>query len=210
MELARNGRLPAPRAVLIAAAISALVTGLCILVLDQPVARWLASYEALAFWDRGLDLLEWGLGLPLFRWAAGIVLVLGMIVTVAVPRWRGQAPAWMLIAATHLLSRIATLEVKLATERLRPGEWLARGGDTFLRDGGVSFPSGHVTLFASIVIPLAVVAPRTRPLLAIALYAMLARLAVNAHFVSDTIGAIALVCAVTWACAWVIRPLPRA
>ena len=145
----------------------------------------------------------------MFRWAAGIVLVAGMLVTVAVPRWRGAAPAWMLIAATHLVSRIATLEVKLATARLRPGEWQAVGGDTFLREGGVSFPSGHVTLFASIVIPLAVVAPRTRPLLALVAFAMLARLAVNAHFVSDVLGAIALVCVVTWGCGWVIRPLPR-
>lgn len=210
MEIARVDRLPAPRSLLIVATASAAITLLCILVLDQPVARWLAGYEPLGFWDRGIEALEWAIGLPVFKWLAGIVLVGGMIITVVVPRWRGQAPAWMLIAATHVLSRIATLEVKLATARLRPGEWLAQGGDTFLREGGVSFPSGHVALFASLVIPLAVVAPRTRPLLAIAAYAMLARLAVNAHFVSDVIGAIALVCVVTWVCGWVIRPLRRA
>lgn len=209
VEVARPDRLPAPRSLLIAAAVTAALTIVCILVLDQPVARWLAGYEGLAFWDRGIELLEWAIGLPLFKWVSGIVLVAGMIVTVAVPRWRGLAPAWMFVAAVHILSRIATLEVKLATGRLRPAEWLKQGGDTFWREGGVSFPSGHVTLFASIVIPLVVIAPKLRPLLALVAFAMLARLAMNAHFVSDVIGALTLVTLVTWVAGWLIRPLRR-
>jgi membrane-associated phospholipid phosphatase len=73
---------------------------------------------------------------------------------------------------------------------------------------GVSFPSGHVVLFASVLVPLAVVAPRTRPLLLIVGYAMLARVVVHAHFASDVIAALTLVTLVAWACGWAIRPLP--
>ena len=78
----------------------------------------------------------------------------------------------------------------------------------FWRDGW-SFPSGHVMLFASIVIPLVVVYPRTRPLLAIVAFVALARVAVNAHFVSDVFGGVALTAAITWLCArWLRRALP--
>jgi membrane-associated phospholipid phosphatase len=75
----------------------------------------------------------------------------------------------------------------------------------WFRDGGYSFPSGHITLFASICIPLAVMYPRARPLLVIVLFAMCARVAVNAHFLSDVLGGLALTLAVTWLCAVMLR-----
>jgi membrane-associated phospholipid phosphatase len=60
-------------------------------------------------------------------------------------------------------------------------------------------------LFASIVVPLAVVYPRARPLLAIAVFAMTARVAVHAHFLSDVFGGFALVALLTWACVPLLR-----
>jgi hypothetical protein len=112
-----------------------------------------------------------------------------MLVTVSVKRLRVHAPAWMFVTGVHLVSRLTTNWFKDATGRLRPAEWLKqRTDETFGWEGGISFPSGHVVLFASLVIPLAVLYPRLRPLLAIAVFAALARIAVNAHFVSDAIG----------------------
>jgi membrane-associated phospholipid phosphatase len=217
VEVPRGDRLPAPRSLLIIAAVTAAISVFAILVIDQPIARAIAPYQALGFWDRGLDLLEWTIGLPIFSWVSGIVLVLGMIVTSAVPRWRGQAPAWMFVAATHILSRIATLQMKLGTGRLRPTEWIKKGGnvETFWWKDGISFPSGHVTLFASIAIPLAVIWWRRRPARALAVltpvaFAMTARVVANAHFVSDVTAGVALCCLIAWLCALIIRPLaPR-
>ena len=215
VEVPRGDRLPAPRSLLVAAAMTAVVSGIAIAALDQPLARWLAGYQALGFWNAGIEALEWTIGLPIFKWGSGLVLVLGMVITSAVPRWRGQAPAWTWIAATHILARMATLEIKLATGRLRPHEWIAKGGDaeTFAWQGAHSFPSGHVTLFASIAIPLAVIVRNKHPILAgvllvPAVFAMLARLAVNAHFVSDVTAAITLVCLIAWLTGWLVRPLP--
>ena len=214
MEVLRGDRLPAPRSLLVAAAISAAITGLAILALDQPLARALGGYQALDLWNTGLDALEWTIGLPIFPWLSGIVLVLGMIVTSAVPRLRGQAPAWTWIAAIHILSRMATLELKEATGRLRPYEWLAKGGEveTFGWVKAHSFPSGHVTLFASIAIPLAIVVRQRYPrlgagLLVPAVYPVIARVVQNAHFVSDVTFAITVICLVAWLTGWLVRPL---
>ncbi len=190
---------------------TAVLTALAIVTIDQPLARWLAGYQPLAIWDRILTVLEWGLGLPLIPWTSGIALVVVMVVVAAVPRWRHHAPIWMFLAASHILGRIAMVQLKDLTGRLRPLEWLQRGGDeTFLWVKGISFPSGHVVLFASILIPLVVVVPRAWPLLGIVAFAMFARLIADAHYVSDVIGAITLVCLVTWICGHAIRPLPPA
>jgi len=208
VELPRIARYPAPAWLLWVAAISGLLTIVCILFVDQPVARLLAEYEPAAVWNRGIDALEWGVGLPVFRWLSGVVLVLGMIATVAVPRWRLRAPAWMFLAACHVLSQVSTRYIKEWTGRLRPLEWMKQGGtETFLWEKGISFPSGHVTIFASVVIPFVALFPRWWPLLGVAAFAMIARVAVDAHFLSDVLGGITLVALITWACGWAIRPV---
>jgi membrane-associated phospholipid phosphatase len=209
-EIPWSDRRPGPRSLLIYAGISAVVAALCIVALDRPVARLIGEYQPIKLWDKSIELLEWTLGLPFFKFFSSAVLAAGMIVTSSVKRWRWQAPAWMVIAGTHILCRFATVRIKEATGRLRPTEWLAKGGDTFFRDGGIAFPSGHVMLFASILIPLAVVAPRTRPLLAIVLWVSVARIAVDAHYLSDAIAALTLVLLVTWGLAALARPLRTA
>ncbi len=209
MEIARHDRRAAPRTLLLLAAALAGAAALAMVLIDGPVARRVGLHEPLALWDRVLLVLDTATGLEAFSHLTSIALVLGMVIAVAVPRWRGQAPVWMWIAATHLLSRVATLELKLATERLRPGAWLAKGGASFFRDG-LSFPSGHVAIYASLIVPLAVAVPRARPLLAVVAFSMAARVGVNAHFVSDTFAALALVLVVSWATSWAIRPLPPA
>ena len=207
MELPRIARYPAPPWLLWLAAISGVLTIVCILFVDQPVARLISEYEPAGFWNRGIDSLEWGVGLPVFRWLSGVLLVLGMIVTVCVPRWRLRAPAWMFLAASHVLSQVSTRYLKEWTGRLRPLEWIKQGGtETFLWEKGISFPSGHVAIFASVVIPFVALFPRWWPLLIVAAYAMIARVAVDAHFLSDVLGGLTLVSLVAWACGWAIRP----
>ena len=190
----------------IAVAVSFVLTAVCIFTIDQPLARLLGGYVQSGFWNDAIDVLEWTLGLPFFKLFASVVLVAMMIVAMAVPRFRVHAPAIMVIAGTHVICRFVTNRIKDATGRLRPAEWLAKGGDeTFFRDG-ISFPSGHVVLFASIVVPLAIVYPRTRPLLAVVVFVSLARILVNAHFVSDALGSITLAGLVAWVLASLVRP----
>ncbi|MCW5806054.1 MAG: phosphatase PAP2 family protein [Deltaproteobacteria bacterium] len=206
--LSRDARVPAPRGLLAIAGALAVLTAACVWTIDRPIARLIAAYEASGLWDRGIDGLEWVIGLPLFKLLSPVVLVAGMVITACVRRWRWQAPAWMFLAGTHLITRIVMIYGKEWTGRLRPNEWLKEGGEaTFCREGGLSFPSGHVTLFGSLAIPLALLFPRARiPLVIVVAYVAAARVAVNAHFVSDTLGAITMVVATTWAMAWLVRP----
>jgi len=199
-------RRPGPAWLLWLAGASAVATALCIAFVDTRVPPLIGDLRALDdVWDGGIAALEWAILLPVWKWAGELVLVAGMIAALAVPRWRPQAPAWMLVAATHLASRLVANWIKVGTGRVRPTEW--HGGDTFFRDG-IAFPSGHVAIFASIVVPLAVVAPRVgKPLFAVVAFAMVARVVANAHFVSDVTGALALVAIVTWLLAFAIRPL---
>jgi len=194
------------RSLLVIAAVSAALTALAIVTIDEPIARWLFTRDTWpALWNDGIGALEYAGGLEPWKWLGITVLVAGVVVSTALQR--GQR-AWMLVALVHLLTRTAVMWMKPLTGRLRPYEWLTRAGDhTFFRDGGASFPSGHVGLFASLAIPLAVLYPRARvPAIAIVVYVMAARVAVDAHFVSDVLGALALVCAFTAACWPLIRP----
>lgn len=193
----------------------AAISVLSMVAIDRPLGTHLGGYQALEGWNTGLEVLEWAIGLPIFVWLSGVVLVLGMIVTSAVPRLRGLAPAFTWIAAVHILSRLLTNELKDATGRLRPYQWLAKGGGEIETFGWVkahAFSSGHVALFASIAIPLAVLAWRKHRALAVvllvpAVFPMFARVVQNAHWVSDVTAAITLVCLIAWLTGRLVRPL---
>jgi membrane-associated phospholipid phosphatase len=204
----RGERRPAPHALLLLAAALAALTPLAILAIDRPVARLLAAYEPSELWPQGIELLEQAIGYPLHPLVVSFTLVAAMLAAMAVPRLRVYAPGAMFLAGTHVLARFATGQLKELTGRLRPSEWLARGGggDTFFRDGA-AFPSGHVTLFAGLAIPIAILVPRARPVLAVAAFVAAARIAVNAHFVSDALAGLALVMLVAWVVGLGVRPL---
>jgi membrane-associated phospholipid phosphatase len=192
-----------PRRMLVIAAAAAALTALAIPTADQPLARWLFERDThSAIWDDGISVLEYAGGIEPWRWLGIYVLGAGVVLALAVPRWHRHARVWMTVALVHLLSRNAIFWLKPLTGRLRPYEWITRGGDTFFRDGGYSFPSGHVALFASLALPLAVAVPRLRVAAAIVVgYVMVARVMVDAHFLSDVTGALAMVCLFTAACA---------
>ncbi len=203
----------------------AVATVIAIFAFDAPLARWLDQWEPAALWGQVLAVLEWPAGLALkkriylmgpvelnvTRWAYALVLGAVAAATLVVPRWRRWARLWSFVALAHLSSRLAMVELKEATERLRPSEWLAaHGGATFLREGGLSFPSGHVTYFLSLLLPATLVlVPRHRwapALLSIVAIVAACRVAENAHFASDVLGAVALVCGICAALAALIKP----
>lgn len=203
----RSERRPAPSTLLAAAAAFAALTPLAILAIDRPIARLIAAYEPSPLWARGVAILEWAIGYPLHPLTLSFALVAATLAMMAVPRWRTHAHVAIFLAGTHMFSRFLTGQLKDLTGRLRPSEWIARGGDdTFFRDGA-AFPSGHVTLFAGLALPIAILWPRARPVLAIPVFAAAARIAVNAHFVSDTLAGAALVALVAWAVGVGVRPL---
>lgn len=207
----------AVRPLLLAAAVATVVTALCIALLDAPVARYLAQWQPWPVWDpllKGFETLG-GLTLPkryLFlgsvtfdvtRWAVALVLGAAALAASVTPRWRSAARSLWFLAAVHLISRLAMVELKEATERLRPIDWLARGGPTFFVDGGLSFPSGHVTYFLGLVLPVVLLLPRWgRWLLLIPAAVAACRVGVNAHFLSDVSGAVVLVCLIAAAALW--------
>jgi membrane-associated phospholipid phosphatase len=207
---AYSDRRPAPRWLLVVAGAAIVVTAVAIPWLDEPVARALEGTDVVpGVWAHGLDILEWAVLLPVFSWAGAIVMVIGMIAAAGVRAWRDQAPAWMLLASTHIVARVITGWLKDDTGRLRPREW--HGGATFWHATGASFPSGHIALFASVAIPLAVVSPRIgRPIaLVVVPFVMIARVLGHAHFISDVTAGVALVCLVTYLMGAVIRPCAR-
>lgn len=188
------------------ALVCAVLTALCIVTIDQPLARWIATRETHPdVWNQIIAYLEYPLGIEPYKWTGVWILVGGSILTLAITKLRPAAFGFLLVAAVHLLDRNVTMWMKFGFGRLRPSQWLAKGGDAWFREGGFSFPSGHVTLFGSIAIPLAVMYPRMRPLLAVVVFAMCARPAVNAHFLSDVLGGLALTAALTWLCLVALR-----
>jgi membrane-associated phospholipid phosphatase len=76
----------------------------------------------------------------------------------------------------------------------------------------VSFPSGHVVLFASLVVPLLlVVKGRARWAVIVGLVVIVGfvgaqRMALSAHFLSDDLGGLTYVLLWTYLCALVARP----
>jgi len=184
------------------AAASIVLAGLAGLFVDRPLALWIAGHEQSLLWARAVAILEYPAGVAPWTWTVPVVVVGGTLVTLAVPRWRSHAHAWMYIAVVYLLSRNLMTWGKTLTGRYRPYQWVKIGGPTFGHIGdGVSFPSGHVTVFGGLILPLVLAVPRLRPLVLVVPFIMVARVAVLAHFASDVLAGLALTSLVAWACA---------
>jgi membrane-associated phospholipid phosphatase len=185
---------------LVIAGASAVIAAFAMAFVDQPVALWIAAHEQSGVWNRVLTVLEYPAGITPWTWTIPALLVGGVIATLAVRKWRDYARGWMYVALVYLLTRNLMGWSKTLTGRYRPSQWVISGGSTFGHVGeGVSFPSGHVTVFGGLVLPLVIVEPRLRPLLVVIPFVMAARLAVLAHFVSDVFSGLALTSLVAWA-----------
>ena len=187
----------------------AVLTVVCVAVVDVPLARWLATRETHAHaWEEAVHVLEYAIGLDPWKWLGVCVVVGGAAIALLLRR--GVVP-WVAVALSHLLARNLMLWGKALTGRLRPYEW--HGGPQWGM-GGSSFPSGHVVLFASLVLPLVIVYPRLRWLVVVPVFAAVARVMAHAHFASDVVGGFALCAAVAAVAVRVARrivsqPQPR-
>jgi undecaprenyl-diphosphatase len=179
------------------AALTTLTTAVAVVAIDQPVARAMSELEVSPLWDRVLGVVEVPVGISPWKWLLLLLLGIGCALTLFVPRLGKHAGRCLYIMFVYLAAQNATLWLKTLTGRFRPKDWVAVGDSTFGHLGvGDSFPSGHVTLVAGLLVPLAIAWPRTRLLLAVVAFVMIARVAMNAHFVSDVLGGLALVLAI--------------
>jgi membrane-associated phospholipid phosphatase len=189
---------PRLAAIALASAVLAVIAGQWI---DWPLARWVASFVPNPAWPTATHVLEYAAGIEPSDYTLPAILVVGALVALRVARWRRLAPLWIYLTITNLLARNLMMWGKFLAGRLRPHQWIHVGGPTFGHIGtGASFPSGHVTLFGGLIVPLVVAFPRLRPLLIVVVYIMIARIAVMAHFASDTLAGLALVTGVAWLC----------
>lgn len=195
------------RALLPTAAALAAITALAIVAIDQPVARYQATIAPPALWKDGLATLDRATGLTWWKWLPTTVILAAAALALALPPLGRARRGLGLLALVHVATKATLYVTKPGLGRLRPSEWLARGGDaTFGFADGIAFPSGHTGHYLSIALPLAVAWPRLGlPLLIVPVFASASRLATNAHFVSDVTGAAALVVAFTWVAARALR-----
>lgn len=210
------------RGLLRVAAAAAVITLLGIFVLDAPLARAIGRDpaqsrvgEALAEVVDKLDLVT-GMTWPKKEQLASALIIAGG----ALWFWRRRAPvsprpmrpslggrighALLLVGVTHAIARTFGGELKPLFGRLRPTEALARGlvDDSFWWERGIAFPSGHVAHYAALAFCVAYLVPRARiPAFIVLGFIVVARVGVNAHFLSDAAGAVTIAALACAACA---------
>ncbi len=173
------------------AAISALLMAIGLLVVDRPLAEWVRASgleQARVFAD-GLAVLDTLTGMHVWYWlAGGVALAIGMggLAWQRTARW----PRALLAAALVQYLCIGTMMLgKSHFGRLRPQQVLDGGDWAHLWfAGGGSFPSGHSAFYFGLLLPLAAACPirwLRALLLTIPLYAVLARVDLAKHFLSD-------------------------
>jgi MFS superfamily sulfate permease-like transporter len=152
--------------------VSAIATVLCALLIDEPIAR---ALEGSALADVGKQIIFVVDYVAMFwidKWGSAIVLGGIAVIMAAVPRWRRHAPRMVVVVLIHIATRYLVTWLKVTTGRVRPASWLTSGGtagQTFWQSGA-GFPSGHVSLFASITYPIVALWP-CRPWIAAVAYA---------------------------------------
>lgn len=168
--------------------------------IDRPLAEWVhaSGIENASLFAIGLDALDTIGGMPIWFWLAGCVaLALGA------PGWAvrrdARWPRVLLVAGAVQVATLHTMSFgKDLFGRLRPHQVLASGDWSHVwHAGGGSFPSGHSAFYFGLLLPLAAACPRAwqRALLVgMAVFAILARIDLAKHFLSD-VSASALIAA---------------
>ncbi|HST27638.1 MAG TPA: phosphatase PAP2 family protein [Rudaea sp.] len=128
----------------------------------------------------------------------GILFVLGVLIW-TFKRGSTLARALLFTCGVQLATIASAWALKDVFGRLRPYELFAHGDWSHAWfAGGNSFPSGHVSYFWGLFLPLLYLFPRWRiPLLIIPLFIALARIDTSFHFLSDVLASIALAALVT-------------
>lgn len=197
------------RLLLITALVATALTGVALLVLDAPVARFVAADGAPAqpILRAGTRVLEIALGLTLPRF-----LVDALLLTLIAALWRRHtalARHVVFVGATVEVARLVAGLAKPWFGRLRPYEALRVDElhHSFFYEDGHSFPSGHVAHFAAVYFAFVVLFPRLRwPLAVLPAFIIAARIGVNQHFVSDTTSSVAIAALLAALFAWLVQP----
>ena len=158
---------------------------------DRPIAECIhaSGFENARVFADPLGALDVVFGMHVWYWLAGFVaLGLGLagLFFARGARW----PAALVVAA---LVQFATIGSMIAGKnvfgRLRPEQVLKSGDWTQIWfAGGGSFPSGHSAFYFGLLLPLAAACPRgwqRALLLAIPVFAIVARIDLAKHFLSD-------------------------
>jgi membrane-associated phospholipid phosphatase len=183
------------RRVLVWGVVFAVLTVVAVLWIDRPLASAMAP---VAFLRTAVDGIENVFGFSVSKWLTGAVLVVAGLALFVFRR----RLAWMLLFAglSQLTTRLIAGMLKNVFLRPRPFE----GGDFFTT--GSSFPSGHAAHFWPLYFAAAIAFPRLRwPLLVLALFVSVARVAVNDHYVGDVTASVAIAAFVVAGWGWVLR-----
>ena len=179
-----------PRLLRIVAIISAVAMAVGLLGLDRPLAEWVraSGIEQARVFSVGLDALDTISGMRFWVWLAGAVAIALGLIGLAIRR-AAQWPRVLVAAGLVQYLCIATMILgKQRFGRLRPEQVLASGDWSHLWfAGGTSFPSGHSAFYFGLLLPLAAACTgwSRAALLAIPVYAVLARIDLAKHFLSD-------------------------
>jgi membrane-associated phospholipid phosphatase len=174
--------------------------------LDRPIADWVraSGIENAPFFVWGLAALDTVTILHLFV-VPWIAIVAGTMLLRAERRTR----LGLALVAAGLVQLAAIHTMLLAKDyfgRLRPHELLsAADGTKAWFASGSSFPSGHSAFYFGLLLPLAAACPvrwLRWLLIAIPLYAVLARIDMAKHFLSDVSASALMVSIYALAAAW--------
>ncbi|MEP7042184.1 MAG: phosphatase PAP2 family protein [Dokdonella sp.] len=198
--------------------IAAALCALGYFVVDRALAEWVraSGIENAVVFVYGLGALDWISGMVVSIWLiGGIAFALGAI------GWAlRRAARWPRVLLAAALVQYATIATMIAGKdhfgRLRPQQVFAAGDWSHVWfAGGVSFPSGHSAFYFGLLLPLAAACPQRwlrTLLLAIPLFAVLARIDLAKHFLSDVSMSACLAAIYALIVASLLRhwlPLPR-
>jgi membrane-associated phospholipid phosphatase len=194
-----------PRSAIVAGFV--LFEGAAMLWLDRPLALYLhraaapvepafatiarlgLGYPYLIFFGVLLIVLRWGGALPMLRARDAAM--------------RALAPVPAFLFGAVAVSGLAADLIKVVAGRTRPKLLFASGIDHFawfgFRADHWSFPSGHATTAAALMLGLWYLWPRYTPVYAaIAVLVAAARVIICAHYLSDAAAGLAIGAAATW------------
>jgi lipid A 4'-phosphatase len=194
-----------PRGAIVAGFV--LFEGAAMLWIDRPLALYL--HQAAAPVEPAFaTIARLGLGYPYLVFFAGLFAVMRWGGAVPILRrqdaaMRAMAPVPAFLFAAVAVSGLAADAIKIIAGRTRPKLLFASGIDHFawfgFRADYWSFPSGHATTAAALMLGLWYVWPRYAPVYAAAaVLVAAARVVICAHYLSDAVAGLAIGAAATW------------
>ncbi|MEO6076394.1 MAG: phosphatase PAP2 family protein [Dokdonella sp.] len=201
------------RLLIVVALVAATLVAIGLAGVDYPLARWVqgSGIENVGVFRHGLEALDTVFGLTIWYWLAGTLSVaFGVIALLPMLRIPRRLAVALLVAGIVQFATLQTMiQMKGYFGRLRPHQVFDSGDwNVIWHAGGGSFPSGHSAFYFGLLLPLAAFAGRCWQralLLAIPLFAVIARIDMSMHFLSDV--SMSALIAATYAllATWLVR-----